>query len=211
MIPDYPSEEFVIIIPDGEYYLDITTAPVSEDLNAEGDLDFPVAEITLQGQSQAGTIIDGNNTDRVLDTIGTYLTINNLTIRNGRLLTGEDGGGGIRINGGNLVLNRVTITQNNVEGVHTNVSTDRGGGIYETGSASLTITDSTISHNSAGWGGGIDHRNNTPLVMTGSSISFNTAIRNGGGMILWGGTNTIERTLIRGNTGEVGGGISTDQ
>jgi hypothetical protein len=180
LIPNFAPDAYIINIPDGVYTLNINANPSSEDNNAEGDLDFPVAEITLQGQSQAGTIIDGNSTDRVLDTIGTYLTISNMTIRYGRLLTGEDGGGGIRINGGNLVLNHVTVTQNNVEGEHTNISTDRGGGIYETGSASLTITDSTISHNSAGWGGGIDHRNNTPLVMTGSSVSFNTAIRNGG-------------------------------
>jgi hypothetical protein len=208
LIPDFAPELYEIMIPDGEYYLNISTAPVSEDLNAEGDLDFPVAEIHLNGESQAGTIIDGNDTDRVLDTIGTYLTINDLTLRNGRLLTLEGGGGGIRINGGSLVLNRVTITQNSVEGV---LTADRGGGINETGSASLTITDSTISYNSAGWGGGIDHRDNTPLVMTGSSVSFNTATRNGGGLILWGGMNTIERTLIMGNTGEVGGGISTDK
>jgi hypothetical protein len=210
LIPDFASELYEIMIPDGEYYLDISTDPVSENLNAEGDLDFPVAEIHLNGESQAGTIIDGNNTDRVLDTIGTYLTINDLTLRNGSLLTGEGGGGGIRVNGGSLVLNRVTITQNDVEGEHYTGDTDRGGGIYETGSASLTITDSIISHNSAVWAGGIDHRDNTPLVMTGSAVSFNTAIRNGGGLILWGGTNTIERTLIMGNTGEVGGGISTN-
>ena len=216
MIEPFSTDDYIVNIPDGVYTLDIVAEPASEDDNLVGDLDISVANVTLQGQSQSGTIIDGNETDRVLDLVGnnSTITINDLTIRNGRLLKGEGGGGGIRIDGGNLILNRVTITSNTVEGIYECLPgcmclCDTGGGIYETGSASLTITDSTISHNSAVWAGGIDHRDSTPLVMTGSAVSFNTAIRNGGGMILWGGTNTIERTLIMGNTGEVGGGIST--
>ena len=212
LVTPFSSNEYVIIIPNGLYILDYDPdADGIEDINEEGDLDINMAVATLQGQSMSGTIIDGNETDRILDLVGNNnpFTLNDLTLRNGRLLTGEGGGGGIRISGGNLILNRVMITQNSVEGAHYTGDNDRGGGINETGSASLTITDSIISHNSAVWAGGIDHRDNTPLVMTGSSVSFNTAIRNGGGMILWGGLNTIERTLIMGNTGEVGGGIST--
>jgi hypothetical protein len=204
LIPSYTSDNYVINIPDGVYVLNISTNPASEDVNAEGDLDIPMAEITLQGESMEGTIIDGNNTDRVLDVSG-IVTLNDLTIRNGRLLTGEGGGAGIRLKSLSLVTNRVAITGNTVEGT---ADGDRGGGIYESGASSMTINDSNISNNHACWGGGIDHRNNSTFILSNSTLASNTAVHNGGGLIAWDGTNTIERSIFDGNSGEVGGGIS---
>jgi hypothetical protein len=215
LITAFSPNEYVINIPDGVYTLDIVESPASENANTQGDLDINMAVVTLQGQSMTGTIIDGHNTDRILDLVGTSntYTLNDLTLLNGLVLKGEGGGGGIRINGGNLILNQVAITNNTVEGIYEGcpgacVYADTGGGIYETGAASLTITSSTISHNFAVWGGGIDHQDNTSLSLVDSSVTSNKAIRNGGGLLLRSGTNTIERSMISENTGEVGGGIS---
>jgi hypothetical protein len=207
-VTPYSSNEYIIHIPDGVYTLNINPNPTSEDANAEGDLDLDPSFVTLQGQSQAGTIIDGNETDRVLDTIGTYLTINDLTIRNGRILYNEGGGGGIRLSsGGVLTINRVTITSNTVEGSHLDDGS-RGGGIYEANPTAITINDSTISENYASYGGGIDHRHNSTFIMADSTVASNNSIDTGGGIIIFGGTNTIDRCVISGNTGDPGGGVA---
>ncbi len=81
-----------------------------------------------------------------------------------------------------------------------------GGGIDNSGT--LTITNSTISGNTAGWGGGID--NSGTLTITNSTISGNTADWRGGG-IENGGTLTITNSTISGNTTDsYGGGIFSE-
>jgi hypothetical protein len=207
LIPGLSSDNYVINIPDGVYILDISANPVSENSNIEGDLDFPAANITLQGESMAGTIIDGNGTDRVLDTLGTYLTLNDLTIRNGRIEKTEGGGGGIRVLAGSLSLNRVTVSGNVVEGVHME-NGSRGGGIGEGAAAPITINDSTITNNQAVLGGGIDHQYSSTFSMTDSILNSNSSVDAGGAMTIWGGTNMIERCSIIGNHSDVAAGIS---
>ena len=83
---------------------------------------------------QDGVTVSGNDTSRIFLLGGSgdrYLR--NLTLRDGS----TDRGGALRANGGNLTLDHVTITENS--------TTNWGGGMYVSGSATAHIQDSTIS------------------------------------------------------------------
>jgi hypothetical protein len=196
---------YIIQIPDGTYTLNHNSGNATEDNNASGDLDILNPDVTLQGTSMTGTLINGNNTDRVIDLLyDLTVVINDLTLYNGNLLTGEGGGGGLRIGPSNTVtLNRVTI-RNNI--VHGTASSDLGGGIYN-GLSPLTINDSHISSNQAYRGGGI-YLYGDLFEMNNSEVDNNTATDLGGGLLSGpGGTATITGCLFDGNTADRGGGI----
>ncbi|MFN6273270.1 MAG: Calx-beta domain-containing protein [Microcystis sp.] len=92
----------------------------------------------------------------------------------------------------------LTLTNSTISG---NTATF-GGGISNYGT--LTLTNSTISGNTATFGGGI--LNSGILTLTNSTISGNTA-DDGGGIDNW-GTLTLNNSTITGNTATYGGGIS---
>ena len=71
-----------------------------------------------------------------------------------------------------------------------------GGGIYNGGT--LTLTNSTVSGNSAGYGGGIFNAGTGTLTLTNSTVSANTATNSGGG-IYNGGDATLANTIVAGN------------
>jgi len=80
-----------------------------------------------------------------------------------------------------------------------------GGGIRNDGT--LTVTNSTIEHNSADNGGGI--YNDGTLTVTGSTIELNTNLSSlGGGGISNYGTLTVTASTIESNTSFNGGGIN---
>jgi hypothetical protein len=173
------------------------------------------ATITLVGSQlppitdSAGLIIDGgsakitlsgNNTVRVFEvgtsTIsGAKLTLNNLTVANGR----ANNGGGILNNSSNtLVVNNSTISGN-----ITNAAgglTGTGGGIHNSGA--LTVSNSTISDNNASVAGGID--NYGTLTVSNSTVSGNKA-NFVGGIYNNAGTLTVSNSTISNNTGHLDG------
>jgi len=109
------------------------------------------------------------------------------------------GGGGI-LNQGDMCAILCTTISSNAAGSY-------GGGIYLVGWAPLTITNSTLSGNTAPNGGGIgiDNRsyaNTTTLVAT--TICSNTAVYNGGGVFINGGGQQpevqIHNSIIAGNS-----------
>ena len=134
----------------------------------------------------------------------------NLTIDGtGRTVT-ISGGDLVRVlfvdSGASLTLNNLTIANGSV--------TDSGGGIYNSGT--LSITNSTFSGNSAsgafGGGGGI--YNSGMLSITNSTFSGNSAsgaFGGGGGIYLSGGTAAITNNTFSGNSasgaGSSGGGL----
>jgi len=80
-----------------------------------------------------------------------------------------------------------------------------GGGICSL--ATVTMTDCTISNNSAQYGGGICNRGGT-VTMTDCTISDNTASKGGGGIRSRGYKLTLTRCTVSGNTAKTyGGGI----
>jgi predicted outer membrane repeat protein len=94
----------------------------------------------------------------------------------------------------------MTITNSTVSGN----TAGEGGGIFTEGTSKVTMTDSTVSGNSASvTGGGM--LSNAPLTMTNSTVSENSARSYGGGIIA-GGTLTLTNSTVSGNTASVGSG-----
>jgi CSLREA domain-containing protein len=164
-------------------------------------------QLTINSASSSGTLtitneggsqkieISGNNNSRVfLVNSGANLTLNNVTIRDGRESGGS--GGGIR-NFGTLTVINSTI-RNCFGGAG-------GSGVYSDPGSTITIINSTISNNSAGANGGGILNNGTAIIIN-STISNNSA-GSGGGGINNGGTATIINSTISNNSAGSGGGI----
>jgi len=77
-----------------------------------------------------------------------------------------------------------------------------GGGIYNAGD--LTLTNSTVSGNTAYDGGGIHNDSQSMLTVTNSTMSGNSASR-GGGIFSW-GTVTVINSTVSGNAAYSNGG-----
>jgi hypothetical protein len=105
------------------------------------------------------------------------------------------------ITSGNVTISGLLITQGNASG-------NSGGGISNSGT--LTLKNSTISGNTAGFGGGI--ANFGTLTLNNSTVSGNTAggrnFSSGGGIENSFGTLTLNNSTVSGNTATNGGGIS---
>jgi len=102
--------------------------------------------------------------------------------------------------GGICNLGTLTLTNTTISGN----SADLGGGIYNGGT--LTVNKSTISGNSAGWGGGIyDYGTQT---VNNSTLSGNSASYSGGGINANSGTLlSVNNSTLSGNSAADGGGI----
>jgi hypothetical protein len=139
-----------ITIPPGMYAFEVNGP--GEDANLTGDLDILGNFVYLEGAGTSLTTINALNMDRVLDNHNGTLTVQHLKITQGQAPTGENGGGGIKSDGGgaHLYLNDVLIEDNTVLG---NAMYDAGGGVYTSGL--LDIRSSTIHGNTACHGGGI--------------------------------------------------------
>jgi hypothetical protein len=81
-----------------------------------------------------------------------------------------------------------------------------GGGIFNAGT--LTLSNSTVSGNTANYGGGIFNADNGTLTLTYSTVSGNTATNeSGGGGIRNANTLTVTNSTLSGNSAPSGGGI----
>ncbi|HQR34456.1 MAG TPA: CSLREA domain-containing protein, partial [Blastocatellia bacterium] len=152
------------------------------------------AFINFQGAGAASTIVNGGQINRVFQINGgSQVGISNLTITNGRTVSGQPGGGGIN-NAGTLSLANCVISGNSAPD-------GGGGGIRSVGAtASLTITNSTISGNNAGTGGaGIVHAGGM-LTILNSTISGNGGAVQAGGLSFNSGTGVLTNCTISGNT-----------
>lgn len=100
-----------ILLPAGIYPLSIRGG---ENAALSGDLDL-TSTLTISGAGATTTIINGSDHDRVFDVqSAASVTINAITIRNGRGV--ESAGGGIA-NAGALTLNSSTVSNNLVDGL----------------------------------------------------------------------------------------------
>ncbi|CAG0931569.1 hypothetical protein TFLX_02182 [Thermoflexales bacterium] len=184
--------------------------------------------LTLIGSEPLSTVLDGNNLGRVISvTAGVNANITNVTIQNGLVSDGSNGGG---------ISNQGILTLTNSYVMHNWVSffgnIPGGGGIYNVGT--LNIISSTIKQNSAA---GVDDiglgvANLGTLKIMNSSVSQNesnvspppgSGIYNGGVATLIGvivdhnegtgiqnqadGVLSLYNSIITNNTGEVVGGI----
>ncbi len=162
-------------------------------------------DLTVAGPA----VLDAGGTGVVLNVMSGTVVLNDLTIQHG---TGIYSFGGGLWNGGQLTLNRSTVTNNSafsVGGVFNygqltlsrsivshNTSTYNGGGIFNCGASfhdfglctgapgRLTLNGSTVSDNvvAGGSGGGIDNDGQAFVTLNGSTVSGNVAQLNGGGI-----------------------------
>ena len=165
-------------------------------LLTSGELQITHA-ITISGPGAENLAVDGNASFRVFDNLISGVSISGFSITNGSAPGNK--GGGVFNEGGNsatLRLSDCTITGN---------SADFGGGIFNL-NGTLTVDSCTISGNAAAFsGGGIDNSASdgaASLTVTNSAISDNSATANDGGGILSGaaGTTLSVASLIVGNS-----------
>jgi predicted outer membrane repeat protein len=194
--------------------------------------------VTVAGPGQANLTVRraaGAPDFRIFDSVAPALTLSDLTVRGGRAGTGA--GGGLQSRG-QVVLDRVTLTDNQAAGgggvrffgttltvrnttITGNASTARGGGLTATGT--LVIEYSELSGNTAATGGGgLDFSGPASpapppgfvsgvIVVRNSTLAGNTAETDGGGIALTGFSGTLQvlNSTLSGNTaGTVGGGLS---
>lgn len=142
-----------------------------------------VNEVTIEGPGADLLALSIEGSDafnrRVLSTIGT-VTLRGLTIQR----TGTGRGGGIT-NSGNLTIEESTIKDASYNGA--------GGAIFNGSTASLSISDSTVSNNLATTQGGGIMNLTGPLTVTRTlfdgnratgAVNQGAAIRNGGGIVI---------------------------
>ncbi|HTX61092.1 MAG TPA: chitobiase/beta-hexosaminidase C-terminal domain-containing protein [Methanobacterium sp.] len=132
--------------------------------------------MTIQGQSQTGTIIDAQNAGRIFTT-NSSVTVNlkNLTLKNGN--SGVNGGAINNTYGNTLIVTSCTFINN--------TATGDGGAIHNDGT--LTVTGCKFTGNSAKRGGAIF--TDGISTVTGSTFTGNTANK-GGAFFNYGGDAT---------------------
>jgi hypothetical protein len=127
--------------------------------------------ITIVGPATKGITIDGNGTSRVFDIgfVPAKLTLVNATVTHGRAVGGN--GGGILVQG-SLDLRNSTMTENSATKV-AGIESGLGGAIFiHSLSSAVTITNSTVTGNTAGsTGSAIAAFSASPLVLINSTIS----------------------------------------
>ena len=179
--------------------------------------------VTDPGDSGAGTlrqaIIDANAStdDYVIDFDSSLngatitLTSGQLSISNNGALT-IDGGGQVTISGNNA--SRVFVAQSGADVTLDGLtisdgSADSGGGARNNG-GTLTINDSTFSHNTAEGvsSGGAVYNDSGTLIVSGSTFTNNTAVGPGGAISVNNGDATIVNSTLSGNTADDNSGGS---
>ena len=157
--------------------------------------------VTINGPGAGTLAANGNGTFRVFEIFASDVTISGFTITNGL-------GGINNENGTTTTVSNCTISGNFGGGI-SNVS----GGLC---CATLTVTNSTISDNSADSGGGISNSafdGGAFLTVSNSTISDNSATSDGGAILNTSGGGalavasvTISNSILSGNTVAGGGG-----
>jgi len=167
--------------------------------------------LTINGRGSANTIISANSLSRVMSNTAT-LTLNGLTIRDGRDTSPGGLNGGGLFNSGTMTVNNCTISFNRVVAFNA-----RGGGIHNDGTltvASSIVSDNTMNGNGVNSGGlGAGIYAGGPVVIRDSSIARNTIddLNQGGNSFgtAWGAGIYIEATTVDiGGSSFYGNGIN---
>jgi CSLREA domain-containing protein len=148
------------------------------------------------------------------DSAGGLSTVSVATITNSSILDNVAGISGTLKSGGGISLGgKLTLVSSVVQG---NQAYNYGGGIYAASSGSLTISNTTVSNNSAinvitpseSLGGGI-FVNSIPVTFTNSTLSGNTSSGDGGGIYHFNAALNLVNSTVSGNTANgSGGGIN---
>jgi CSLREA domain-containing protein len=176
-----------IVLPAGTYNRTVGGSD-GADPAATGDLDV-TGDLTITGGGQATTTVDGKSLERVFDVLpGVTADFSGMTITGGLASDGFTGtaGGGVRV------------------GEHTG------------GSATATLSDVTLIDNVANDGAGVaTDAAGTSLTLNRVSVLDNNPpaagnAEGGGVNERFGGTVTINNSLVSGNTADAGAGVTDD-
>jgi predicted outer membrane repeat protein len=203
---------------------DTITFNVSGTITLSSVLPTISSEMTMDGNGQNITL-SGGNAAPVMSVAGAgALTLQYITVANGRSLSGSGGitnngglsvrncnflnnvseaGGGIANFSGTLTISDSTFSDNSAQ--------VGGGGVYSATTKTVKITGSTFLHNSSTGGGALRLARNGEASVSNSTFSSNTATGTGGA-IQNGTTLTLTNTTITGNSGASGngGGVITE-
>lgn len=182
----------VILLKPGDYLLTLTGA--GEDAAAFGDLDL-LDDVTIVADGAEATRISGLNQDRVLQVFGGVTAdVRGVSLESGAVT----GPGGVALNAGTLLLNRVSVNSGTSSGPGGGIATTgtlrlaesivlnshsntAGGGIHASGT--VEIVNSTITKNDASlFGGGLYFVANTDARINNATIAFNASPGQGGGV-----------------------------
>ena len=160
--------------------------------------------MTLKGQSQKGTIINGDDTNWIFYVPeGIKITIINITLTHGNSSTISGGNGGTIYSDGNLTIKNCTFTNN--------IGNNAAGAIFNSNTGTLTVTGSTFTGNTAAnYGGAIYNHGNSTITSTHFIDNTANGISGRGGAIFnIGGTLTLINSNFTNNTakGSSGGAI----
>ena len=133
------------------------------------------------------------------------LTLRDLTLRNGCVYTesgfGDASGGAILVRGGQLLLDRVSLLNNQAR---------RGGGaLMGTFAAPIFVESSLLEGNVSNGQGGAVQAGGATIGLVNSRVIGNRARVGGGGLYLAAGTLGVDNSLIHDNEAGNGGGIGT--
>jgi len=198
-----PGGADTIVLPTGGTY---TLTVVNNATDGPNGLPSITSEITINGDG--ATIERSSTSDFRIFHLGSggNLTLNDVTITNGKAPDGASGsvgyGGGI-FNGGTLTIQNSTVSNNSAGNSDTCSDTSctgapgsHGGGVYNNG-GTLTIEGSTLSGNSAGDGG----------ACSGDDCSSGAG-GDGGGVFNSGGVVEITDSTVADNRAGDGGACS---
>ncbi|MCM2264661.1 MAG: DUF4214 domain-containing protein [Desulfuromonadales bacterium] len=219
-----------INLPAGTYLFQL--AGTGESTAGTGDLDI-WESVVINGAGQGSTIVDGNDLDGVFEILPNVpVTISNLTVRNGLRNEASSNGAGILnmgnltltnvtvsgnqssngggiLNGGQMTLNNVSVSGNSAVIYGGTQNTGYGGGIYNNTGASLTISNSTFTNNTAQRNGaGIFSNAEAHLAIHGTSSFSGNASLAYGGAISNSGELSVADTIFDQNTADDGGAIA---
>ncbi len=157
------------------------------------------AATTITGPGADLLTVSGGGTSGVFVISGASATISDMTITGGSAAVGA----GVRNDGGTLALADVTVRGND--------ATDRGGGVATRFGGSTTLLDSTVSGNTAvNGGGGLIAQSATLSVtnatITGNAVSSSSGV--GGGIESDSATTTLVNDTITANTASTAGGLA---
>ncbi|MFB3887637.1 MAG: DUF4347 domain-containing protein, partial [Thermodesulfobacteriota bacterium] len=187
-----------ITLPAGNY--DLTLMGSGENAAATGDLDI-TGQLTINGAGAKTTVIDAATiNDRVFDlpTAATNVTISGVTIQNGY----SNSGGAINVEWGSsqLILQDASLSSNE--------STTNGGAILTCGN--LTLERVTIEGNIGVIGGGIWGGNGTVITLTNVTLSGNSASKNAGALFTQGDAYLTNVTVANNSSNQAGGAGGID-
>lgn len=179
-------------------FFTLTRFTAHDDANNSTDLDI-AGSVNINGVSASNSVIRGNvsdpdsERDRLIHVLSGTVTLNDLTLRDGKLIN-QVAGAGLRTEpGSTTILNNVVVGLNSADG--------NAGGILNRGA--MTINDSAITNNRAenpvDGGGGLFH-SGTALTINNTVVSGNFVDSASGSGLYLNGPGTIDNCLVENNT-----------